>query len=285
MHAERYRHRILACHAADLAAFVPWYARGLAVGRVHRDRVPSLRGDPAFRPGADRLELVGEDFASRSRAIDALTRRLHEAGAMRTPLGEMYPIAGSAGAPPLLQIDRAAVPWFGVPASGVHMNGFVRRDGIWLWIAERSRGKRTFPGHLDNTVAGGQPIGLGARETLVKECAEEAAIPAELAAGAVEVGSIDYVQQDGCSLKVDSLVCFDLELPIGFTPEPHDGEVERFSLRPVAAVAESLRGDDPWKPNSALVAIDFLLRSGSLDGELPATERALLWRQLRHGLP
>ena len=37
--------------------------------------------------------------------------------------------------------------------------------------------KPTFPGELDNTVAGGQPAGIGLHDNLIKECAEEASIP------------------------------------------------------------------------------------------------------------
>ena len=36
------------------------------------------------------------------------------------------------------------------------MNGFVERDGKkFLWIGKRSPMKQTFPGMLDNVVAGG----------------------------------------------------------------------------------------------------------------------------------
>lgn len=284
MHAARYRQRILACRSADLDAFVPWFAGGAVAGFVHRDHVALLRDDPSFRGDGAQIRLRGEDPSARSRSIAAAIDRLHAAGAVRAPLGELYPVPDPSG-PPLLQLDRCAVPWFGVRARGVHLNGFVRGARLRAWIAERSRHKRTFPGHLDNMVAGGQSLGLDARQTLVKECAEEAAIPAELSASAVEVGSIDYVQQDGRTLKRDTLVCFDLELPPSFVPEPRDGEVERFELLPVAAIAGSLRSDSAWKPNSALVALDFLLRTGALDGELPAVERWQLWRLLRSGLP
>src|SRR3546814_15669982 len=85
-----------------------------------------------------------------------------------------------------MRIERAACPVLGIRAWGVHMNGYVRRaDGLHLWVARRARDKPTYPGMLDNTVAGGQPIGLGLKENLIKECAEEAGIPAALAARAV----------------------------------------------------------------------------------------------------
>lgn len=49
----------------------------------------------------------------------------------------------------MLLMERAAVPWFGVKAYGVHINGYVRDKGtgeILLWVAKRSKTKSTFPG-------------------------------------------------------------------------------------------------------------------------------------------
>jgi 8-oxo-dGTP pyrophosphatase MutT (NUDIX family) len=185
--------------------------------------------------------------------------------------------------PPQLLVDRAAVAWLGVRAAGVHLNGFVRgRDGLSLWVARRARDKRTYPGHLDNLVAGGQPGDLDALATLRKECLEEAGLPDELAVQARPVGALHYVQQDGDSLKPDTLTLFDLELPAGFVPRPVDGEVESFALWPLDRVVRSLVEDEAWKPNCALVVIDFLLRHGGIDDAVPAPARWRLWNAL-HG--
>jgi isopentenyldiphosphate isomerase len=189
------------------------------------------------------------------------------------------------GEPPLLQVDRAFVPAFGVRPFGVHCNGFVRTAaGLQLWIAERAHDKPTYPGRWDNTVAGGQPIGLSLRDNLQKECAEEAAIPAAMAADAVAVSTITYVQATPAGLKPDTLFCFDLELPAEFTPRPADGEVARFFLLPVRDVAEVVRDSERFKPNCALVLIDFFLRHGVLDGELAAPAQRELAARLRRPL-
>lgn len=261
---------------------MPWRAAGRRAGFVHRDHLPVLRAaGGAFTDSGGGPELGGADAAERSRLLAATVAALVANGALRPPLGEAYPVLDPATHEPLAELDRIAVPWFGVLARGVHLNGFVRTEaGISVWLARRAAGKRTFGGHLDNVVAGGQGSGFTAAVTLQKECAEEAAIPAELAARAVCVGALGYRQQDGRSLKVDRLVCYDLELPLDFTPRPVDGEVERFELWPAAEVASALRGDAPWKPNCALVALDFLLRRGLLDRELAAAERHALWRAL-----
>lgn len=95
-------------------------------------------------------------------------------------------------------------------AYGVHVNGYVEVDGEkHLWVAKRSATKQTFPGMLDHLVAGGQvsscsPLslliylllkametnvfdggqseGIGCKANVIKECDEEAGIPADLAA-------------------------------------------------------------------------------------------------------
>src|SRR3546814_7304667 len=82
-------------------------------------------------------------------------------------------------------MERGAVPLFGVPAFGVHVNGYVATaDGPRLWVGRRAKHKMVAPGKLDHLVAGGQPYGLGLMENVVKEAQEEASIPADLAARA-----------------------------------------------------------------------------------------------------
>jgi len=56
-------------------------------------------------------------------------------------------------------------------------------------LTGRSKNKPTFPGILDNMVAGGISVGIGIKETMIKEC-EEAGIPEELAKNVVPVGMI-----------------------------------------------------------------------------------------------
>lgn len=275
----------MACHAADLTAFVPWVAAGRPAGRVHRDRLPLLLGDVgAFEDTAHGPQLRGADAAARSDSLAALVAGLHRAGALAAPLDEPYPLLDRTTGDELAQLDRIAVPWLGAVACGVHLNGYVRTaSGLRLWIARRSSDRRTYPGHLDNLVAGGQRAGGSAQATLVRECAEEAGIPGQLAARAVPVGVIAYRRQDGLSLHDDRLACFDLELPAAFEPRPIDGEVQAFAAWPAAEVAASLRDGDPWKPNCALVVLDFLLRHGLLDGELDAAARYRLWQAVRGG--
>jgi 8-oxo-dGTP pyrophosphatase MutT (NUDIX family) len=274
--------RIAVCHRADLDAFVPWRAGGEVVGRVHRDRVAAMLAPPSpFRDGPGGIELPGADPEARTSAVAAWCQQLVALGAIRPLTGERYAASGPSLGPVQLLVDRAAVAWLGVRAAGVHLNGYVRGpQGLALWVARRARDKRTFPGHLDNLVAGGQSSDLDAAATLRKECIEEAGLPPELSVLAREMGALHYVQQDGASLKPDTLTVFDLELPDSFRPRPLDGEVESFELWPVPRVLQSLVADEPWKPNCVLVVIDFLLRHGCLDAELSGEARWRLWNAL-----
>ena len=75
---------------------------------------------------------------------------------------ELYPAVQAFHDEPAFLIERAAAPYFGIKAYGVHINGYVTLpDGSKeLWVARRSRSKPTWPGKLDHIVAGGQPHGL-----------------------------------------------------------------------------------------------------------------------------
>lgn len=274
--------RIQACHTANLTHFVPWQVHGRTVGHLHLQNLDAvLASSPHFRRAANGLELVvGSNKATA--ILAAAVEQLVQQGKLRPQLGEQYPVYGRGDLQPLMLIDRTAVAFFGVRAAGVHLNGYVRTArGIELWVATRARGKRSYPGHLDNLVAGGMAWPLSPRDTLVKECQEEAGLPAELAARANAVGAIHYVMQEGLLLKPDRLDLFDLELPADFLPHVVDGEVESFQRWPAAKVIDSLCSEDPWKPNCALVVIDFLLRHGLLDGRVAAAERWQLWQRLR----
>jgi hypothetical protein len=182
----------------------------------------------------------------------------------------MYAVAEEWGQTEVMRIDRAAVAAFGIKAAGVHLNGFVGRGPkTRVWIAKRSLDKAVAPGKLDHLVAGGQPAGLGLMENLIKECAEEANIPENLALQSAPVGMVSYQMDYAQGLRHDRLFCYDLELPVDFIPHPADGEVESFMLWPIEQVMETVLKTRDFKFNVALVLIDFLVRHGHItpDGE------------------
>jgi len=96
----------------------------------------------------------------------------------------------------------------------------------------------------------------------VKEAAEEAGVPAALAATAVETGLVSYIMERPEGLRRDWLICYDLLLPEDFVPVATDGEVESFELWPLARVLERVRDSDDFKFNVNLVLIDLFRRLG-----------------------
>lgn len=268
-----YLDRIAACNAHDMAAFRPFRVDGRRVGWVKHDFAQRLAAFvDVFDVSDEAVDMASDlaDFASRTEALDEVLRGFASTGLIRGWRDEPYPVTTSFAAPPLLQMERAGIPHFGVTAYGVHLNGYVRRDdGIHLWIARRARGKHTYPGKLDNMVAGGQPIGISLRDNLTKECGEEASMPPDLAARAVPVGCLTYTLETPEGLKPDVLFTYDIEMPADFVPRPNDSEVEKFHLWPLEQVASIVRETEEFKFNCNLVVIDFLVRHGIIPPDDP----------------
>lgn len=257
----------------DAAQYWPFRVAGADVGMMRPEFAQVLGRFPdVFQIGQEAVhlheKLVG--FEQRTRAVDGVLRTLAEQGRVPGWREESYPVGLSFDGPVLFTMERAAVPLFGVQAYGVHMNGYVEEPGgLKMWVARRSRNKGSAPGKLDQMVAGGQPAGISLADNLIKECAEEAAIPAGLAARAERVGTIAYCTARPEGVRRDVLFNYDLELPADFRPRNTDGEVEEFYLWPIERVMETVRGTDAFKFNCALVVIDFLLRRGLIPPDHP----------------
>ncbi len=209
-------------------------------------------------------------YQQRSEAIADVLAGLRGAGFIPGWRGELYPAGIGFNSPMFFEMERAAVPLFGVRGYGVHMNGWLKDgDRTWMWIARRSMTKPTGPGKLDQLVGGGQPAGMSLRDNLMKECAEEASIPLTIARDAKAVGTVSYKTVRTEGLRNDVLFNFDLEVPIGFKPVNNDGEVADFMLWEVQEIIQRLSDTKDFKFNSALVIIDFLIRHGFIDADDP----------------
>jgi hypothetical protein len=265
--------RIRECNRRDMRRFRPFIVAGERAGWIKPAFADALRAFPRiFRIEAEAvlLDPALATPAARSEAVDHATRRLAEDGVIVGWRDEPYAVTPIWGLPPLLRMERAAVPYFGVRAFGVHMSGYVRKEGrLLMWIARRARDKPTFPGMLDNMVAGGQPDGAGLMDNLVKECAEEASIPEALARGAQPVGAVSYAMETAWGLSPGTQLVYELELPPDFVPANEDGEVAAFQLRPIEEVATLVAETGEFKSNCNLVIIHFLLRHGLLPPDHP----------------
>jgi isopentenyldiphosphate isomerase len=265
--------RIDACRRWERSRYRPFRVAGQDVGWITAEMGGRLKAFPrvfAVSNASVDLDPSLGDFNSRSVAVAEVLAELHEEGLIKGWRDEPYPVGTDFYAPPLLQMERAAVPLFGVRAYGVHVNGFTGEGAdMKLWVARRSRTKQTAPGKLDHLVAGGQPLGLGLMENVVKECGEEAGMPESLGRTARPAGLVSYITERPEGLRSDICFVFDIALPADFTPVNEDGEVEEFYLWPIDQVVKSLIETDDFKFNVALVNIDFLVRHGFLSPDEP----------------
>ena len=266
--------RISECdNAGEKADYLPFTVDSTRVGWVHHDFAPKLDRFPdVFSRSAEGVSLSHTlaDYQSRTAAVDGSLRVLDGEGCFAGWRDEPYPVGTGFHHDPLFEMERTAVPRFGVPAYGVHIHGFVR-DGedILMWIGRRAEDKPTYPGKLDQMVAGGQPVGLGLMENVIKECAEEASVPPELAATAKPAGAISYTHESHEGMKPDVMFIYDLELPRDFVPRNTDGETAEFSLLSTAEVMGITADTTDFKFNCAVANIDFFVRHGLLTPEDP----------------
>ncbi|XP_049437714.1 thiamin pyrophosphokinase 2 [Epinephelus fuscoguttatus] len=234
-------------------------------------RYPEVFSPP--HGGAVSLNPCLDSYDMRSEAVDAVLQRLRQHSSLTCLKGwrdEKYSVMSEFSDPPLMWMERAATSLFGVKRYGVHINGYTVSDSgeVSMWLARRSPTKQTYPGLLDNVAAGGLAAGVGIKHTLVKECQEEACIPAAIAEKAHPVSTVSYTYEDEEGVFAECQFVFDLELPLEFKPRVGDGEVQDFYLLPIDKVKELLTTDD-FKPNSGMVVLDFLIRHSFIE---PDTE-------------
>ncbi len=243
--------------------------------------------------------------AARTQALTALAQYWRARGTFKVLRGwrdEPWPVygreggVGGAGALELLfSVERAAAGLLGVVRYGVHLTAYVGdgADDIRIWVPRRAADKSTYPGMLDNSVAGGLMTGEDPFDCVVREADEEASLPEAVVRGRARfVGLVTYVyvtdERAGGApgdIYPECEWTYDLRLPDdgSVVPQPKDGEVESFMLCSVAEVrAQLARGE--YKPNCAVVLLDFFVRHGLLT---PASEPAYdaIVRRLHRVLP
>ncbi|KAI9827172.1 MAG: hypothetical protein M1832_005308 [Thelocarpon impressellum] len=231
-------------------------------------------------PQSRSVAINGDTETERSANVAAVVRLWWEEGWFEVLDGwrdELYPVYHPRTRELLFSVERAASALFGVVTYGVHMTVFTSTPTgeMMIWVPRRAKTKQTYPGLLDNSVAGGISTGEGVFKSLVREAREEASLPEALVREkAVAVGAVTYMHvrderaggETGL-LQPECEYVFDLELDGGdATPRPGDEEVEAFNLMSVPEVQAAL-GRGEFKPNCALVLLDFFVRHGVLTSE------------------
>ncbi|WVQ80405.1 hypothetical protein IAT38_002510 [Cryptococcus sp. DSM 104549] len=242
---------------------------------------------------SDEVNAKGKE--GRTEAMDKVMRKWKEEGkfpeALKLWMDEPFSIYAShkstafqtdrctAGLPfgnIAFEMERAGTSLFGCQALGVHLTGTAYEgsgDEMKIWAPRRSANRYRSPLKYDSSVAGGLPAGLTPMQGLIKECEEEAGWPEEMVRKyAKNVGMVTHFElTDSGFLAPAADYTFDLPLPPRsdpsyVLPNPNDDEVDSFTLLPVQEIIQALH-DGEFKPSSALVTIDFLLRHGFVTPE------------------
>lgn len=183
---------------------------------------------------------------------------------------------------PYVLVERALSGPLGIITHGCHVNGYTQ-DPITgdykFWIPRRAATKPNWPSMLDNIIAGGLGYPYGPYETVIKESLEEANLPEETIDKHIKsVGAVHYLFFDSDPtletfttengyITGEVEYIYDLKLPHDIIPRPNDGEVDSFQLMSLQQVIEVLKNGE-FKPNCALVMIDFLIRKGYITPEI-----------------
>lgn len=245
-----------------------------------------FRGLPDWKLDDDARSLTlltGTNEEERSKIVAGTTRAMRGTGHFKVLDGwrdELYPVYGPDGHC-LFSIERAASALFGIVTYGCHMTAFTQKeksegDGkeMRIWVPRRAATKQTYGGMLDNTVAGGIATSESAFESLVREAQEEASLPEDLVRRSVKsVGTVTYFHirdhRAGGETRLLQPECqyvYDLELAGDVIPKPSDDEVSGFELKTVEDVKQALK-DGEFKPNCALVLLDFFIRHSIITAE------------------
>ncbi|MEP4378767.1 MAG: DUF4743 domain-containing protein [Alphaproteobacteria bacterium] len=264
---------IEACNAHSFDDKVPFNVGGVQVGWARRDLAGLMtRWNHYFKITDTEISILEslKDVEERSKALAEAGAALVVKQALPRNRKELCPVMEHFGGDVKIRIDRAWLESYGVVSYGVHVNGYVDTpDGPELWVGVRSRSCEVAPGKLDNMVAGGLPVNLSLAENVIKEAAEEAAVPEDLAQTARPAGVVTYMLDTRNGMRRDMLFVYDLKLPADFEPVNTDGEVSGFVKWPAQQVLRVVDETDEFKFNVNLVIIDFAIRHGLIAPEHP----------------
>lgn len=244
------------------SAFRNWTLAGHddVVGLVPNAVADILLSEALFCKQAGRLCLVPGDVGA---LLESVRTTLANRGLIEPFRGEEMPVILAPGMPPIAGIDRSAMRILGLWATKVHINGICpdpEGQPSYVWLAQRSRVSRAAPGAYDTLVAGGVPIGEDARETAMREAAEEAGLAAEACQPMTPAGEITALYASDQGYHRERLVIYDLLLPEAFEPICMDGEIERFDRVALTELGKMVTTHGAIKTSSGLVCDNLLRR-------------------------
>ncbi|KAJ3958158.1 hypothetical protein N0V92_005259 [Colletotrichum tropicale] len=175
------------------------------------------------------------------------------------------------------------VPIFGILTTGAHLNVYkiTKEKGFQVWVSQRPDTQPNFPGLLDQAAAGGfTPSHKTILECIEKEKKQESkGYPRhwrELMRQSPDIPTIQFfdVRDERWEKGYAGLPepgirkAYDLRV----NDEKIKGkEGQTFKLMGIDEIRESLL-HGRWKPNSALVMIDFMIRHGLVENKIEKAE-------------
>jgi len=220
-----------------------------------------------------------DTLEKRSSGFAAIAQELKDSGFLNGWRDELFTVYYPTHNP-YVQVERALSPLLGIVMYGVHVNGYIpphlsSTGEIQFWIPKRSKTKSTYPGMLDNTIGGGIGNSYGVYETVVKESYEEAGFSKSFIQKNVKpAGTVSYLFCDKAT-KYDQNIglvqpevqyIYDLMCDESVNPSPVDMEAESFHLMSFEEVLQNVLNGN-FKPNCALIIVDFLIRHGYIKVE------------------
>jgi isopentenyldiphosphate isomerase len=236
------------------------------VGIMHKNVIKHL--PKSFQISSNKVHLKSLKKLERIEIIENCLLKWRESNLFECLNGwrnEKYSIYGKDKV--LCEIERAGCSLFGVRTLGCHLNAYlVKNNEIMMWIGKRSKKKQTWPGYLDNMVAGGLAVGYTPLEAMIKECQEEAGISPEIAKNIILTGVTSFFEDRGDCYQPSTNYVFDLKVDLDFIPNNIDGEVESFELLTMDEIKSRI---DEFKPEAFLVIVDFMIRYGIIGADEP----------------
>ncbi len=241
---------------------MPWTS-SFRINRSPRKEIHLLKSD-------------GDDWqAACSRAIDEVVDLARVHGVFPRLVkkrGELFPVVGARFD---VSMDRSSINLFGIVAQGAHMTVYTRTaEGMKFWIPRRNASKSTWPGMLDQAVAGGIAVGESPLECIVREAEEETGLDPEFVrTNIVEAGAVTWFnvadEKAGGEIGLMNpgvLYVYDLQVGEDVVFQPVDGDIQSFHLMGVEEVKAAMRGGQ-FKPSCATVMVDFFVRHGLITPE------------------
>lgn len=228
------------------------------------------------------LRFKNPSFDGRNAQLDKIAKEMYLHSQLEGIKGwrdEKYVVCDYDG--PYVLLERAMAGLMGIITYGAHINGYVvdeNTKSIKFWIPRRAATKPTWPLMLDNIIAGGLGYPCTIYETVLKESKEEANLDQEVIESNIKAaGVVSYLyfpvdikdvtfKREADFIVGEAEYIYDLKLSVDIIPTPNDGEVDSFNLLTLEQTVKALV-DGEFKPNCALIMVDFLVRHGYITPE------------------